>query len=447
MLRVGGSLLRKVPELDRAIGVYFYYTDTPGIGGVLRKKIEDFVVKEILKNGTVIDEETTKHLVKKGEGPFLHCLMVKYDVETFLAIEKIANKFRVKQNHVKVAGLKDRRAVSYQRISIKGVKPEQVRNANINGVKLYPLYQSWEPVNIGDLWGNLFKVVIREVRMKENTLKNVLDRFFSEVYEKGIPNWYGYQRFGVKNPNTHLIGRNIVKGNFGEAVRIFLKNSLEPELAELVDEERYSELLERIPRHLVFEYKVIKYLAGKPKDYVNAFRRLNKDLRRLYIHAYQAFLFNKVLSRRIEEGMPIREPVTGDVVWDEEKCIYVRVKQANLREVKEKCRKGKATVCMRVIGYAIKPEEGEIGEIEKQVLEEEGVRPEDFIIRGMPEISSRGHYREAELIIKNLKLLFVGQDETSKGALKVGLRFAVKKGGYATTLLRELMKTEPEKLV
>ena len=43
MLRVGGSLLRKVPELDRAIGVYFYYTDTPGIGGVLRKKIEDFV--------------------------------------------------------------------------------------------------------------------------------------------------------------------------------------------------------------------------------------------------------------------------------------------------------------------------------------------------------------------------------------------------------------------
>jgi len=65
-------LLRKVPELDRAIGVYFYYTDTPGIGGVLRKKIEDFVVKEILKNGTVIDEETTKHLVKEGEGPFLH---------------------------------------------------------------------------------------------------------------------------------------------------------------------------------------------------------------------------------------------------------------------------------------------------------------------------------------------------------------------------------------
>ena len=150
----------EVPRLDRLIGIRFYYTDTPGIGGVLRRRVEDFVVKEILKGGLVMDEKAVKTLSRKGDGQFLHCLMVKQDVETFLAIEKIASKLGVKQNHIKVAGLKDRRAVSYQRISIRGVEPERVRSVSIGGVKLYPLYLSREPVNVGDLWGNLFEVTV-----------------------------------------------------------------------------------------------------------------------------------------------------------------------------------------------------------------------------------------------------------------------------------------------
>jgi len=80
------------------------------------------------------------------------------------------------------------------------------------------------------------------------------------------------------------------------------------------------------------------------------------------------------------------------------------------------------------------------GEIIKRVLEEEGVKPEDFRVKSMPELSVKGTYRSIILKIKDFKVIGPVDDELNPSTLKILMQFAIPRGGYATTVLREFMK-------
>jgi len=75
---------------------------------------------------------------------------------------------------------------------------------------------------------------------------------------------------------------------------------------------------------------------------------------------------------------------------------------------------------------------GVFGEIEQQIIGEEGLTSDDFIIAKLPKISSKGSRRE--IIAPVLQFKYEIKPEYVK------MCFGLIKGSYATTLLREYLK-------
>ena len=59
---------------------------------------------------------------------------------------------------------------------------------------------------------------------------------------------------------------------------------------------------------------MLNWLVLHPLDYAHCFDVLSINLRRLFVHAYQSYLFNMILSRRLAAGLPLDKAVEGDVV-------------------------------------------------------------------------------------------------------------------------------------
>jgi len=102
------------PEQDRALGMEYYITDSPGCGGVLRSSPEDFVVDEVYEN---LSYEGGRYLVLE---------VVKKDWDTHHLIREMARQLRISQKRFGWAGTKDKRAVTSQRISIMNLDESEL---------------------------------------------------------------------------------------------------------------------------------------------------------------------------------------------------------------------------------------------------------------------------------------------------------------------------------
>jgi tRNA pseudouridine13 synthase len=159
----------------------------------------------------------------------------------------------------------------------------------------------------------------------------------------------------------------------------------------------------------------------------------------MFIHAYQSYLFNKILSERIRKGLPLNETLIGDIVLPVDKNNLpdqknlIMVEKSNQEKINKRIKENKAFVSGIVFGAETRFAEGEQGEIERKVVDEEGVKREDFIIPKMPELTSKGVRRN--LLAPLRKLDYDIKDST------VTLNFELLKGSYATCLLREFMKS------
>ena len=123
----------------------------------------------------------------------------------------------------------------------------------------------------------------------------------------------------------------------------------------------------------------------------------------MLVHAYQAYIFNRMLSMTLEFGSEIKESF------------------------------------LPVVGFLSTYSDDSLGEVEKIILEEEGVSFKDFWINPMPELSSEGTKRQASIQVR--PEFQVGDVPT--GASTVTVDFTLPAGGYATVVLREFMKSDP----
>src|SRR2546422_244603 len=198
--------------------------------------------------------------------------------------------------------------------------------------------------------------------------------------------------------------------------------------------------LRSYPKSYGFEKAILNHLAARPGDYVGALQQLPFNLLLMFVHGYQSYLFNQILSERMRRAIPIHEPVAGDIVLPADKCGLpdrdrtIDVTCDNLERVRDRCREGKAWVSAVLFGSESEFAAGEVGQIEKGVVAKEGLRAEDFIIPEIPRISSKGSRRE---ILAPLHDLAVTLADNS-----LNLSFASTRGSYATCLVREFTKTE-----
>jgi tRNA pseudouridine13 synthase len=425
----------EIPGCEADLGMEVFLTTTRGVGGRLKRYAEDFVVQEI-----------SNHPPRVDGGKFVVAKVTATNWEMNRLVRQISRSLGISRNLVHFAGTKDKRAVTTQLMTMEA-DAQAVRDLHIHQVLIEDVYTSNKRLNIGDLVGNRFQVKVRdtvlqgeELRTEALATKAQLDRV------GGFPNFFGLQRFGSVRPITHLVGREIVRNDMEKAVMWYVGNPNEDENQEaqearrrLQDTRDFEEALRTFPSQLTFERTVIGYLVRNPGDYVGAIRVLPGNLQMMFVHAYQSYMFNRILSERLRRGMPLDRPLVGDVVLPADKNglpdhdKYVPVTEQNLDLVQRHVRDRKAFVSGVLFGQDSVFSTGEMGEIERSVVESEGLKLHDFKVPEIPECNSRGSRRELLSHYKDLELT-VGESE-------LDVSFTLGKGCYATVLLRELMKS------
>ncbi|RLF47479.1 MAG: tRNA pseudouridine(13) synthase TruD [Thermoplasmata archaeon] len=417
--------------MEEDIGIEVFITKSKGIGGKIKKEPEDFIVEEV------------PIYPQPSNGRYVIARVTSRNWETNRLIEKLAHNLKISSNSIGYAGIKDKRAVTTQLMSFP-VDIEKLKNISIPDVEIEILYKSSKPVYSGKLIGNRFHIVIRDVEGS----KEDVERIMKEIENlKLIPNFFGVQRFGIARPITHIVGKYILKNDMEKAVMTYIANPIKGEDEEsykarkFLEETRdFEEALKIYPRKLVFERRIIEYLCSHPGEWKNALLRLPKNLVRIFLHAYQSYLFNKILSCRIKKNLPIDEALEGDIIiiWDKEMVVQsyegIKVNKNNIDKINRQIKKHRCFPSAAIVGYDLLKAEGIMGDIEKKVMEKEGITEDEFKIPHMPELACRGMRRIISVPVKHLKWQFDGKN--------LHLQFFLPKGCYATSLLREIMKAD-----
>jgi len=416
-----------VPRLEKEIGIEVYATETLGINGRLRQFPEDFMVEEVLENGSVAKIEPPNIANITGYGRYLFCVLVKRKMDTFQAVQTIANKLDISTERIQIAGIKDANAVTAQHISISRMLPEQATQIKTGNLWLYPLQFSNEKIHSGMLFGNRFHITVRAVKQPKSPIIERLESTRQELLRLGgCPNFFGHQRFGTRRAITHTVGKHMLFGEWEEAALAFLAKPGPYEHPEsrqarqrLLKAQNYKKALGYFPLRLVYERQMISHLAKRHKDFVGAFHRLPRKLRQLFINAYQSYLFNRFLSQRIQDNMQLKKPLKED--------YKLTLNNEN-------------HLALPLIGYKLGPSTGRQGEIEKRILEEEGVEPHNFKVSSMPEISSKGGLRTALTQLIDFDMEKPARNNHNPSTKMIRLNLTLRKGSYATIVLREFMK-------
>ncbi len=422
--------------MEPAIGIDGYLTATEGVGGTIKASPADFVVEELSAPPS-----------PAIEGRYTIATLRVRNWETNHLVRQLARSLRISRERIGFAGTKDKKAVTTQLFSFRDSTPEEIGALRIKDVEVLDSFRSAKPLELGDLIGNRFHIVVRDLTVEPERAAALVDETARRIRAcGGFPNFFGVQRFGSVRPITHLVGKAIVRGDFPEAVRLYVANPLEGEgeesfavRAALAEDGDVKQALRTYPRGFTFEKAILNHLATHPDDHVGALRVLPQNLLMMFVHAYQSYLFNRMLSERMRRGIPLHEPVAGDLVLpanrqglpDRERTIEVSCD--NLDRVAQRCREGKAWVSAVLFGSESEFAGGEPGQIEKDVILGEPLRPTDFLIPDLPRISSKGSRREILAPVRSLDAVVEGRTLT--------IRTDLTRGAYATCLLREFMKS------
>ncbi len=403
-----------------------HLSEKPGIGGRIKVFPEDFVV---------IEEPLPQIFEGKRHAIFL---LKKRNWDTMAAVKEIAKRAGISHREMGFAGTKDKRAVTYQYISVPTQAKEKVENVKIRDVELsFVSYGRF--IKLGHLLGNRFRIIVREVGEDAFERTKAIIR---ELREKGgFPNYFGYQRFGERRVVNHLVGKLLLRGEFNEAARLFLgeaDGTMEGDEAR----RRFSETedvelaLREFPGFLRYERAMLQ-VYRRTGSWKRAFLALPMPILRIFIHSYQSYLFNLYLSRRIEEGLPLNEALVGDIVVQVRGGIpyrdrTYRVTETNVSFVNEKIRKSQAMVSGPLFGFAMRKARALPGRLEEEILEGEKTSLEAFKRLPKPMVEPGGR---RELLIRPIGLTYGCIPGTG-----MCFRFFLPKGVYATSVLREIMK-------
>lgn len=450
-----------VSKLDKLIGIETYATSAPGVGGVIKQRVKDFVVEEVLADGSVAQASPLEEAAGRkalgcslSENRYLLCVLVKRNWDTFSAVKAVADQLGISAARIHIAGIKDAKATTSQHIAVEGVSVQDIQRIQIKDITVCPLGYVRHKLSAYYLLGNRFQITIRGVRHSESAVRRRIAATIQELEKLGgVPNFFGHQRFGTTRPITHLVGKAIIRGDFRRAATLFLAKSSPLEHPESREARQrlqatwdFDSALRFLPRKLRYERLMLRHLVEDPEDFVGAFRCLPVKLRELFPQAYQSLLFNRFLSGRIGKRLSLNEVQAGDYVVSVERsglpmpAARKMVDDDNQMEVSAAIRDGRMMVALPLVGFKQRTSQGVQGEIESEILQKEGVNLDGFRIPAAREIGLRGDLRAALTPLKDFQIKEVSTDPSEPSDHSVQISFTLRRGSYATVVLREVMK-------
>ena len=440
--------MRDAHPIERAVGIDYYLSDAAGIGGHLRDSPADFCVIEL--------ERFDTEPVDADPGAYSHLVIrvTLRDWETNDFAGALSDRLGISRERVSWAGTKDKRAVTTQLFSVDGITPADL--PELSGVDIEVVGRAGRPILFGDLAGNHFEITVCDpgdpdaVDAITDDLRAFAGAESGDSSTVAVPNYFGQQRFGSIRPVTHEVGLALVRSDWEDAVLAYVGNphEREPEQTqvarELAESGDWQAALDAFPRQLGYERSMLHRLVegtDTPDDFREALETVPTNLQQLFVNAAQSYVFNRILSERLDRGLPFDEPTVGDVVCftdsDAPDGLILpdtdrtqRVTEQRLRAIARHCERDRAFVTAPLVGTETGLADGEPGEIEREILADVGIEPHGFDLPG--EFDSAGT-RRAVLVRTDLAV--------ERDPLRFS--FALPKGSYATVLMREYLKRPP----
>ncbi|KAF8351365.1 pseudouridine synthase [Amanita rubescens] len=450
----------------------------------------------------------------RGTHPaYIHFSLQKTNRDTQDALGQLSRLLHVNVKDLSVAGTKDKRGVTVQRVSFKrgnktvedvwtmvnGInrrKPAEtaLKQRGERGIRIADLKYRKASLELGMLKGNAFLITLRNVKAQSI---EALEQAMNSIKTKGFINYYGMQRFGTASIPTHAIGLALLKSEWQKAVSLLLsvRPGEHPDVtaareAWLKDRD-IDRALELLPRRVVAERCILesfKKQKGDTRNAMGALSTIPRNLRLMYVHAYQSYVWNAIVSERIRM-YGAENPVVGDLVFESEsddqnldaECEPEEFEPESTTSSEKRSRKPWSPpriktlteedlkkysifdVIMPLPGTDVAYPGGMLGEKYREFLHADGLDPDNFT-RKQRDYTLRGSYRAILHLPKEMawsvlrytdpdvalaqadedKLLgfepAVTVDDGVFLALQISLRLGT--AAYATMALREVTKTD-----
>ncbi len=341
--------------------------DIGGIYGKIKQAPEHFIVEEIPVYNP------------SGNGNHLYVNFTKKEMTTRDVEKKVGEIFNLGSKKIGTAGMKDKNAITTQTISLEFSEAEltdekiseiKEKFESVIKVKVNWLKQHKNKLRKGHLIGNKFTIIISDLDRKEkkSALRNTR-KVIEKIASSGMPNFYGEQRFGVNSQN-HVKGKEMI-------------------LAKM-----------------------------RPRLW----------LERFFIDSYQSYLFNLYLIKRIEKGF-FDKLIAGDIAKKHDTGGIFSVEAKNLRQDQKRFSSKQISFTGPIFGKKMSRPVGDSWELEKSILESEGMTLETLESLGIS-----GTRRVGRIFLKDFSV-----KECEEGIV---VEFELPKGCFATVVLREIMKLE-----
>ncbi|MCX6706831.1 MAG: tRNA pseudouridine(13) synthase TruD [Candidatus Woesearchaeota archaeon] len=265
----------------------------------LRQIPEDFYVEEI-NEFDILPHGNYKlyYVEKKG-------------IETFNLLKCISQENRIPVSDFGIAGLKDKYADTKQYITIPSkyeIKqqddPKNQEKRNFNATFMGHVNKA---IRVGDLIGNKFRVVVRDIVKGE--IEGVMQKAQS-ISTIGMPNYFDSQRFGSLT-GSEFIGKCVIKKDYEQAVKIFLTEQTKFEKSQVKLEKKlmlknwgrwddFSSI--RINTRSLF---VVKKEYDETGSWIRAYQKVSPNLREMHIAAYQSYLWNECIKELLRQTVDL----------------------------------------------------------------------------------------------------------------------------------------------
>ncbi|XP_058584736.1 pseudouridylate synthase 7 homolog isoform X2 [Neofelis nebulosa] len=400
-----------------------------------------------------------KHSWPKSRGSYCHFVLYKENKDTMDAINVLSKYLRVKPNIFSYMGTKDKRAITVQEIAVLKITAQRLAHLNkcLMNFKLGNFSYQKNPLKLGELQGNHFTVVLRNITGTDEQVQQAMN----SLKEIGFINYYGMQRFGTTAVPTYQVGRAILQNSWTEVMDLILKPRSGAEKGYLVKcREEWAKTkdpaaaLRKLPVKRCVEGQLLRGLSKYGmKNIVSAFGIIPRNNRLMYIHSYQSYVWNNMVSKRIEEyGL---RPVPGDLVLKGATATYVDEEDVNNYSIHD--------VVMPLPGFDVIYPKHKISEAYREMLTADNLDI-DNMRHKIRDYSLSGAYRKIIIRPQNVSWEVVAYDDpkiplfntdvdnlegkpppvfASEGKYRaLKMDFSLPPSTYATMAIREVLKMD-----